>query len=328
MAVLNSLRNCHTELRECKARPLAKEEDSETSDENRPLPGTTTPPSAHAGRSFGASRRKVGRIALGTKSCQDTRSTTQPPNRSWDAPQICEGALPLVEDVEIDGVLVAYSNDCFVEGVQHHHGSQLLAAVMDRWPSFRPLWVQKTSVVPSMSAGDRSHLRALDEQCLHQSGKALQDNSPFSIILVWQRAFDLILLVTYMRPSELLALRKKELVPPLRQFSREVDETGVSAKTRIRDGSVLMEQRWHQWVNKLLPALKAGNPEEHDYVPNARQWSRHRSGVRFQNTARSAKTRSVESVHQCHKIRQKQSSGGPAHSETSWKYSRNAPGYC
>ena len=46
-----------------------------------------------------------------------------------------ERGLPLVEDIEIDGALFAYSNDWFVQGVQHHHGSQLLAAVMDRWPS-------------------------------------------------------------------------------------------------------------------------------------------------------------------------------------------------
>ena len=47
-----------------------------------------------------------------------------------------ERALALVEDVEIDGVLVAYSNDCLVQGFKHKHGLQLLAAVMERWPSF------------------------------------------------------------------------------------------------------------------------------------------------------------------------------------------------
>ena len=46
-----------------------------------------------------------------------------------------ERVLPLVDDVEIDGALVAHSNERFVQKVQHHHGSQLLAAVMDRWPS-------------------------------------------------------------------------------------------------------------------------------------------------------------------------------------------------
>ena len=42
---------------------------------------------------------------------------------------------PLVEHVESDVVLVAYSNDCSVQGVQHHNGSKLLAAMIDRWLS-------------------------------------------------------------------------------------------------------------------------------------------------------------------------------------------------
>ena len=75
------------------------------------------------------SRRKIGRIAPGGKSCEDTRSATESSNRSWKVLQVCS----LVEDVEIDGVLVAYSNDCSAQGVQHHNGSQLLAAVMHRW---------------------------------------------------------------------------------------------------------------------------------------------------------------------------------------------------
>ena len=47
-----------------------------------------------------------------------------------------ERVLRLVGDVEIDDALVAYSNGCSALGFVHHHGSQLLAAVMDRWPSF------------------------------------------------------------------------------------------------------------------------------------------------------------------------------------------------
>ena len=50
--------------------------------------------------------------------------------------------------------------------------------------------------------------------------------------------------------------------------------------------------------------------QRYDYVPNAPQWSQHRSGARFQNRATSAETRSVESFQQCHKIRQKHSSCG------------------
>ena len=46
--------------------------------------------------------------------------------------QVCKGARARLD--EDNDARVAYSNDCFVLGVQHYHGSQLLAAVMDRWP--------------------------------------------------------------------------------------------------------------------------------------------------------------------------------------------------
>ena len=72
-------------------------------------------------------------------------------------------------------------------------------------------------------------------------------------------AFILILLMTYVRPSELLALRKKDLVPPrvplLPCWSIVIaaSEAGVSTQTLL---SVLLGQRWLQWVNKLLLALR------------------------------------------------------------------------
>ena len=142
-----------------------------------------------------------------------------------------------------------------------------------------------------------------------------------------------------MRPSELLALRRKDLVPPLVPLFRcwlimVAASAGVSAKIGISDGSVVMDRRWLQWV-KPAPARTQGGkfggslefqlpcssenvqdcnrhfePQEHDHVPNAAQCSQFRSGAWFQNSARSAKTRSVDNVQQCHKIRQKQSSGG------------------
>ena len=44
-------------------------------------------------------------------------------------------ALHLDEDVESNDARVVCPNDGFVLEVQHHHHSQLLAAVMDRWLS-------------------------------------------------------------------------------------------------------------------------------------------------------------------------------------------------
>ena len=76
------------------------------------------------------------------------------------------------------------------------------------------------------------------------------------------------LLETHRPPPELLALRKKDLVPPLVPLLScwsvliAAGETGVSATTGVRDGSVLMDQRWLPWVKKLLTRLKADNPEE------------------------------------------------------------------
>ena len=49
-----------------------------------------------------------------------------------------ENVLPLEEDVEIDGALVAYSKKkkCFALGIPHPIEFRLLASVKDRWPLF------------------------------------------------------------------------------------------------------------------------------------------------------------------------------------------------
>ena len=54
--------------------------------------------------------------------------------------------------------------------------------------------------------------------------------------------------MTYMRPSELLALIKRERVLLLPCWSVEIAaaETGMSTKTRVQDRSVLMDQHGRQ----------------------------------------------------------------------------------
>ena len=120
--------------------------------------------SAHAGRSSDVSRWKVGRIAPERRAVRTlaARRTYQTALGTF-LKFVKERALPLVEEVEFDGVLVAYSNDCFVQGVPHHHGSQLLAAVMDRWPSFSRFGSRKLPRLSRFVKG--SHLRAFDEHC-------------------------------------------------------------------------------------------------------------------------------------------------------------------
>ena len=134
-------RSWYAKLRECKASPLAKRRTVKLATEtdhylcrspHKWFLGNDTTACA-CWMIIDVSSWKVRSV----KSCEDTRSVTESSNRSWEILQNCtEAMLPLVEDVEIDFALVAYSNDCIHHGLQHHHGSHLLAAVMDRWPSF------------------------------------------------------------------------------------------------------------------------------------------------------------------------------------------------
>ena len=149
VAVSKSLEELAREVARVQCQPAGKEVDSETSNEGGPrlpLPKSAQIMSKRRHHRLcmlvdylcDLSRWRVGRIAPGAKSCEDSCSSTELSNRSWD--------------VEIDGALVVYSNDSFVQGVP----SPWFAASCCRDGSLaviQPLWVQKTSEVPSMFEG-------------------------------------------------------------------------------------------------------------------------------------------------------------------------------
>ena len=120
-------------------------------------------------------------------------------------------------------------------------------------------------------------------------------------------------------------------LPPCWSVVVAASETGVSTKTGICDGSTStgfngstsscphskQEIRWRNsgisitsQQQNMQDCNRHFGTQRYDNVPDAQQWSWHRSGARFQNFARNAKTRSVESAQQYHQTRQKQSSGG------------------
>ena len=80
-------RSWHGKLREFKASRLAKMRAASRAEVRTGGFWTTTPPFAHAGRSFDVSRWKAGRVAPGAKS-----SATDTSHHAWDVPQICKGA--------------------------------------------------------------------------------------------------------------------------------------------------------------------------------------------------------------------------------------------
>ena len=86
-----------------------------------------TKPFAHSGRSFDVSGWNVVVERRAARTLAARRNYLK---------CVMERVLLLVENVEIDGALVVYSNDCFVQGILHRYGSQLRAARMFRWPSF------------------------------------------------------------------------------------------------------------------------------------------------------------------------------------------------
>ena len=149
------------------------------------------------------SRRKIGGVALGAKSCKTFRSDTELSDCLGSFLKFVQKrTLHLVANGEIDGAMVVYSNDWFLQDVQHRHGSQILAAVMVRSPSFSRFGSRKLSrfhrclKVLLQFAPPRSP-RAMP--AVVSEGFAAQLNLLNQPLMA---AFILILRVTYMRPSE------------------------------------------------------------------------------------------------------------------------------
>ena len=95
--------------------------------------GTMTSPLAHLGRSSrDVSSWKVGRVALERRAVRALAARQSHPTALGKfLTSVKEHRLQLDEGVEVNDARVVYPNEYFVLEVQHHHGSQLLAAVMD-----------------------------------------------------------------------------------------------------------------------------------------------------------------------------------------------------
>ena len=87
---------------------------------------------------------------------------------------------------------------------------------------------------------------------------------------------------------------KRDSVPPRPQYFpyRSVviaaSENGPPTKTGVRDGSVIFDQRWLQWVNRLLLALRHSQLEERifkfDHPTAAKIFRKGATSLRLQGT--------------------------------------------
>ena len=231
---------------------------------------TATPPIAHAGRSFDVLRRKIGGVALGAKSCKNPRSKTE----LSDCPRIMSQILAEMHTSSGRRRRNRWCLGCVIQ--------RLLSLGSPASPGFpasccsdgslaviRPLWFQITSEVSSMlERMATAHAGAFPSSsagcCLGKHRCATDPSQPTShCSFHFHLIGDLHASIIGLGIEE-----KKDLVPPLMPllpcWSAVIAafETGVSTKTGVRGGLVHMDQRWFQWVTKLLLLLKYGNPEE------------------------------------------------------------------
>ena len=126
------------EVAQVQGQAAGKEDDSDTSDENGPLP---VPKSARvvSGRGHHLLRMLVGHLmcrdGMSEESLLERRAVRSLAERRDYQTVGRSSNFPLVEDVEIDGALVAYSNDCFVQefSITMVHSFLLLCWIVGRF---------------------------------------------------------------------------------------------------------------------------------------------------------------------------------------------------
>ena len=236
-----------------------KEEDDGTSDESGPMPVSKSTPVVSD------SRHHRWRMLIDHLMCRDGELEQLLLERgavkTLDARRIYQtavGTFLKCGDAEIDGALVAYSKNCFAHGVLRHHRSQLRAAVMGLWPSFSRSGPRKLPTFHQCLKSWRQLTLVRTQQAVPAPAweRIAAQHPPLKHLHMAVIIF--ILPVPYICTSELLAFKKKDLVPPLAillpcsSVVIAASEAGVSTKTRVRDGSVLVKQRWLRWVNEFL----------------------------------------------------------------------------
>ena len=162
MAVSKSLKELAREGARVQGQPAGREEDDGSSDVSGPLPvskparvvpGRQHRPVAHANRSFDVSKRRVGRVVPGAKNCENPRSATDcfvSTLLGTFLTRVKERVLPLIGDVELDGVLGRVLRELLCPGNSASPWFTASCCSDGSLAVFLPLWLQKTSEVSSL----------------------------------------------------------------------------------------------------------------------------------------------------------------------------------
>ena len=214
-------------------------------------------------------------------------------NRACDTPPLCKGT-------RAPSGRTRRNRRCLVRLLEQLHclgssESPWFAASCCRDGSLaviQPLWVQETSRVPP-----RLDWVAGNHPCAHPMSNACTSLG---------RHFN----TTH--PSQ--ASPSVSVHPRLAGgVLASVRASGIERDGSCRTTCATSQDRGPHGVGPHGRALVSVSQQAPDHVPNASQCSQHRSGTSFQNSARSAKTRSANSFLQCRKMRHEQSPAGRLH---------------
>ena len=168
-------------------------------------------------------------------------------------------------DAEVDSALVVYFNHCFLTGRQAYEGEKTMAALMDKVPEFSKLGTRKAPRAWRCLQGWRRLTPGRTRRPLPLAVWAAiatglcQRGHPQMAVWV------LLGLSAYLRPSENMRLRRKDLVPPASGVTRSwallvaPEEVGVPTKVNTVDDSVLLDSPWLMWLTPALRALREGD---------------------------------------------------------------------
>ena len=133
-----------------------------------------------------------------------------------------------------------YSNAQCMFGVQHQWGNTLMAALMHRYPRYSRHGSVRLEIAHSYSHAERFALN-------------VWSTIAAKLGLAGRRrvgAFLLVMLCSYSRPSELLPLRTRQLVPPTSSVTNSWSlliskrKDGQCTKTNRTDVSIFLEWMW------------------------------------------------------------------------------------
>ena len=175
-------------------------------------------------------------------------------------------------DVEIDNALCHFMNAHYFRGFQSHLGETLMSAFIDSNPTFAKYGVRRT---PRAWRAVRAWRRLTPSRS--RRPWPLFVWAAIAVTLCFRGHQDMAVLclfgvATYARPSELLGLRRKDIIPPVRGVSRygalllAPEETGARTKTGESDDSVLLDCAWMTWLDQLASLLLRQTPADADLV--------------------------------------------------------------